>query len=134
MPPVGATQAQLTKRGHSAVHSPDPSAALAGTERLGCSQDGRRVRRPSPAVHPLIEQTEEHVFGFIIFLLVIGLVAGFAARALVPGRDPMGVGGTIVRGVVGSFVGASSPGRCSAKTSTRARCSRRALSVRSSAR
>ena len=45
------------------------------------------------------------MFGFIIFLLVIGLIAGFAARALVPGRDPMGVGGTIVLGVIGSFVG-----------------------------
>ena len=45
------------------------------------------------------------MFGFIVFLLVIGLVAGFVARALVPGRDPMGVGGTIALGVVGSFVG-----------------------------
>jgi len=45
------------------------------------------------------------MFGFIIFLLVIGLVAGLAARALVPGRDPMGVGGTIVLGIIGSFVG-----------------------------
>jgi uncharacterized membrane protein YeaQ/YmgE (transglycosylase-associated protein family) len=45
------------------------------------------------------------VFGFIIFLLVIGLVAGFAARALVPGPDPMGTWGTIVLGIVGSFIG-----------------------------
>jgi uncharacterized membrane protein YeaQ/YmgE (transglycosylase-associated protein family) len=43
--------------------------------------------------------------GFILFLLVIGLVAGFVARALVPGRDPMGVPGTIALGIVGSFVG-----------------------------
>ena len=42
---------------------------------------------------------------FIITLLLIGLVAGFIARALVPGPDPMGVGGTIVLGVVGSFIG-----------------------------
>lgn len=27
------------------------------------------------------------------------------ARALVPGRDPMGIGATIVLGVAGSFVG-----------------------------
>ena len=45
------------------------------------------------------------MLGFIIFLAVIGLIAGFIARALVPGRDPMGVGGTILLGVVGSFVG-----------------------------
>jgi len=45
------------------------------------------------------------MFGFILYLIVIGLVAGFIARAVVPGPDPMGVGGTIVLGVVGSFVG-----------------------------
>lgn len=45
------------------------------------------------------------MLGFIIFLIVIGLVAGFIARALVPGRDPMGVGATIVLGIVGSFIG-----------------------------
>lgn len=42
---------------------------------------------------------------FVIFLLLIGLVAGFLARLLVPGPDPMGILATIVLGVVGSFVG-----------------------------
>jgi uncharacterized membrane protein YeaQ/YmgE (transglycosylase-associated protein family) len=45
------------------------------------------------------------VLGFILFLIVAGLIAGFIARALVPGRDPMSIGGTIVLGIVGSFVG-----------------------------
>jgi uncharacterized membrane protein YeaQ/YmgE (transglycosylase-associated protein family) len=45
------------------------------------------------------------VLGFVIWMLFIGLIAGFLARALVPGRDPMGVVGTIVLGVVGSFLG-----------------------------
>ena len=45
------------------------------------------------------------MFWFIIGLIVIGLIAGFIARALVPGRDPMGIGATIVLGIVGSFVG-----------------------------
>lgn len=45
------------------------------------------------------------MIGFILFLLVIGLVAGFLARLLVPGRDPMSVGQTLVLGVVGSFIG-----------------------------
>lgn len=45
------------------------------------------------------------MLGFIVFLLLVGLVAGFIARALVPGRDPMGVGATIVLGIVGSFIG-----------------------------
>jgi uncharacterized membrane protein YeaQ/YmgE (transglycosylase-associated protein family) len=45
------------------------------------------------------------VLGFIIVLLIVGLIAGALARLLVPGRDPMGVGATIVLGVVGSFIG-----------------------------
>jgi len=45
------------------------------------------------------------VIGFILYLLVIGLIAGFIARAVVPGRDPMSIGGTILLGIVGSFVG-----------------------------
>jgi uncharacterized membrane protein YeaQ/YmgE (transglycosylase-associated protein family) len=45
------------------------------------------------------------MLGFIITLLVVGLIAGFIARALVPGRDPMGVGATIVLGMIGSFAG-----------------------------
>jgi len=43
--------------------------------------------------------------GFILGLIIVGLIAGFVARALVPGPDPMGVIGTIVLGIVGSFVG-----------------------------
>ena len=45
------------------------------------------------------------MIGFILYLVIIGLVAGFVARALVPGRDPMTVGQTILLGIVGSFVG-----------------------------
>ncbi|HUJ07250.1 MAG TPA: GlsB/YeaQ/YmgE family stress response membrane protein [Streptosporangiaceae bacterium] len=42
---------------------------------------------------------------YIIILLVIGLIAGAVARLLVPGRDPIGLLGTILLGIVGSFVG-----------------------------
>ncbi len=45
------------------------------------------------------------MIGFVLYLLVIGLVAGFIARAVVPGKDPMSVGGTILLGIVGSFIG-----------------------------
>jgi uncharacterized membrane protein YeaQ/YmgE (transglycosylase-associated protein family) len=45
------------------------------------------------------------MIGFLIWLLVIGLIAGFLARLLVPGRDPMSILGTIVLGIVGSFLG-----------------------------
>ena len=42
--------------------------------------------------------------GLILFLIV-GLIAGFIARALVPGPDPMGWVGTMILGIIGSFVG-----------------------------
>jgi uncharacterized membrane protein YeaQ/YmgE (transglycosylase-associated protein family) len=42
---------------------------------------------------------------FIIWLLVVGLIVGAIARLLLPGRDPIGIFGTILLGIVGSFVG-----------------------------
>jgi len=45
------------------------------------------------------------VLWFIISLIIIGAIAGFIARALVPGKDPMGIGATILLGIVGSFIG-----------------------------
>ncbi len=41
----------------------------------------------------------------IIGLLLIGLVAGFLARAVVPGKDAMSIPATIALGVAGSIVG-----------------------------
>jgi uncharacterized membrane protein YeaQ/YmgE (transglycosylase-associated protein family) len=43
--------------------------------------------------------------GLIITLLIVGLLAGALARLLVPGPDPIGILGTIIVGIVGSFVG-----------------------------
>jgi uncharacterized membrane protein YeaQ/YmgE (transglycosylase-associated protein family) len=43
--------------------------------------------------------------GFIIVLLIVGLIVGAIARLLMPGRDQLGVFGTIVLGIAGSFVG-----------------------------
>jgi uncharacterized membrane protein YeaQ/YmgE (transglycosylase-associated protein family) len=42
---------------------------------------------------------------FIVVLLIVGFFVGAIARLLMPGRDPIGVLGTIVLGIVGSFVG-----------------------------
>jgi uncharacterized membrane protein YeaQ/YmgE (transglycosylase-associated protein family) len=41
----------------------------------------------------------------IITMLVVGLIAGLLARAIMPGNDSMGWIATIVLGIVGSFVG-----------------------------
>ena len=42
---------------------------------------------------------------YIIGFIIVGLIAGALARLLVPGRDPIGIFGTILLGVVGSFIG-----------------------------
>ena len=45
------------------------------------------------------------MLGNLIAAIVIGFIAGFLGRALLPGPDPMGVLATIVVGIVGSLVG-----------------------------
>lgn len=42
---------------------------------------------------------------FIIGLVVTGLILGALARLLVPGRDPMSLGATLLLGIVGSILG-----------------------------
>lgn len=45
------------------------------------------------------------MIGFIIGLLIIGLIAGAIARLLVPGKQEMSIPMTMLVGVIGSFVG-----------------------------
>jgi uncharacterized membrane protein YeaQ/YmgE (transglycosylase-associated protein family) len=45
------------------------------------------------------------MLALLLSLLVVGVIAGFIARAIVPGRDPMGFWGTVLLGIVGSLVG-----------------------------
>jgi uncharacterized membrane protein YeaQ/YmgE (transglycosylase-associated protein family) len=41
----------------------------------------------------------------MIGAIILGIVAGFIARALMPGRDPMGFFATILLGLAGALVG-----------------------------
>src|SRR4051795_9037025 len=45
------------------------------------------------------------MLGLIITLIIVGLIAGALARLLVPGRQELSIPGTILLGIVGSFVG-----------------------------
>lgn len=45
------------------------------------------------------------MIGFILGLLIIGLIAGALARLLVPGKQEMSIPMTMLVGVIGSFVG-----------------------------
>ena len=43
--------------------------------------------------------------GSILGYILVGLIVGLLARMLVPGRDPIGLLGTLVIGVVGAVLG-----------------------------
>jgi uncharacterized membrane protein YeaQ/YmgE (transglycosylase-associated protein family) len=45
------------------------------------------------------------MLGFIITLIVVGLIAGALARLIVPGRQHMSIPMTILIGIIGSFLG-----------------------------
>jgi len=45
------------------------------------------------------------MIGNIIAAIVIGIIAGYLGRALLPGADPMGFVETVIVGIVGALVG-----------------------------
>lgn len=45
------------------------------------------------------------MIGLIISILIIGIIAGALARLLVPGKQDMSIGMTLLLGIVGSFIG-----------------------------
>ncbi len=45
------------------------------------------------------------MLGMIIAAIVIGIIAGYLGRLLLPGDDPMGFVGTVAIGILGSLLG-----------------------------
>jgi len=45
------------------------------------------------------------MIGELIAAIVIGIIAGYIGRALLPGPDPMGFVGTVLVGIVGALIG-----------------------------
>ena len=45
------------------------------------------------------------MLGNLIAAIIIGIIAGYIGRALLPGPDPMGFVGTVIVGIVGALVG-----------------------------
>ncbi|MGV8973367.1 MAG: GlsB/YeaQ/YmgE family stress response membrane protein [Rhodoglobus sp.] len=45
------------------------------------------------------------MLGLIVTIVIVGLIAGLLARLIVPGKQNLSIGMTILIGVVGSFVG-----------------------------
>ena len=81
---------------------------MAGT-KSGIAAAGRRdgpaaAGRPPDMIRAIYGSWTAMV-SYIIVLIVVGLIAGAVARLLVPGRDPMGVLGTVLLGIAGSLAG-----------------------------
>ncbi|QNE47465.1 GlsB/YeaQ/YmgE family stress response membrane protein [Glaciihabitans sp. INWT7] len=45
------------------------------------------------------------MLGLIISIIVVGLIAGAIARLVVPGKQNLSIGMTLLLGIIGSFVG-----------------------------
>jgi len=45
------------------------------------------------------------MLGLIISIIIVGLIAGVIARLVVPGKQNLSVGMTLLLGIIGSFVG-----------------------------
>jgi uncharacterized membrane protein YeaQ/YmgE (transglycosylase-associated protein family) len=45
------------------------------------------------------------MIGLIISIIVVGIIAGALARLIVPGKQDMSIGMTLLLGIIGSFVG-----------------------------
>lgn len=45
------------------------------------------------------------MLGFILTLIIVGLIAGALARLIIPGRQNLSIPATILLGIIGSFVG-----------------------------
>jgi uncharacterized membrane protein YeaQ/YmgE (transglycosylase-associated protein family) len=45
------------------------------------------------------------MLGEIIAAIVIGIIAGYLGRLLLPGRDPMGFVQTVAFGIIGAVIG-----------------------------
>jgi uncharacterized membrane protein YeaQ/YmgE (transglycosylase-associated protein family) len=58
-----------------------------------------------PASKGNANRKDSLLLGEIIAAIVIGIIAGYLGRALLPGPDPMGFLGTVVVGILGALVG-----------------------------
>ena len=45
------------------------------------------------------------MLALIVTMVIVGLIVGALARLVVPGRNPIGIGMTILLGIVGAIVG-----------------------------
>src|SRR3954471_2506380 len=76
----------------------DPAAYACRRAHVTRSAGGGRSVRPQ-------RQEDVPMIGNIIAAIVIGIIAGYLGRALLPGDDSMGFVATVIVGIVGALVG-----------------------------
>ncbi len=88
------------------------AGGLVLSARVACKR--HHTPRPTPTPPPFARDAEppivlnRPIHGYdrhMIGAIILGLVAGYVAKALVPGKDPGGFFVTIFLGLVGSLVG-----------------------------
>lgn len=79
--------------------------ALLETVQVWNCADAVSETAATPAAPGIRYQRRLVVVLHIIWLIILGLVVGLIARAIVPGRQPMGWIATAVLGIVGAYVG-----------------------------
>jgi uncharacterized membrane protein YeaQ/YmgE (transglycosylase-associated protein family) len=73
----------------------------AGLSPMAAQTRHAECNASEPAQRLLQEDKKMALLGFLLF----GLIVGLLARLIMPGRQPMGILGTMLLGVVGSFLG-----------------------------
>jgi uncharacterized membrane protein YeaQ/YmgE (transglycosylase-associated protein family) len=53
----------------------------------------------------MLAKSDGVAVGSILGYIVVGAIVGVLARFLVPGKDPMGIIGTILLGILGAVIG-----------------------------
>src|SRR3954453_14406924 len=95
--------------GRGSVGTPGSSPPRYGRWRFDLGTDGKPSVGPGdPRGSTWRRHTQEvpvHLLWNIIVLIVVGLIAGFIARAVIPGKQHMSIVMTIVLGIIGSLVG-----------------------------
>src|SRR5215217_6551123 len=85
-------------------------SAMPGSVRVPTCRVTRGVLRGNHGQTPALgadprSSGDVHMLGEIIAAIIIGIIAGYLGRALLPGDDSMGFIATVIVGVVGALVG-----------------------------
>src|SRR5262249_28119627 len=100
-PSLSGPRGDACARGDRFLRSPRGTPGMPG----GCPSGVRHVTPAiGPGTLPAPRGRRSPVFGLCTWI-VVGLIVGAIARALFPGRQPMGWIGTAVLGMAGSLVG-----------------------------